>query len=104
MKETSIIKKHLTGLGLQTGKKVNCVVLKEAIQFGQQVSGFKIDLLDGVKVLQTINGTTIGRKRIITFPAKEVSAVRFTVTSAKASPLISEIEIYNIDGSLVEKE
>jgi len=58
----------------------------------------------GVKVLQTINGTTIGRKRIITFPAKEVSAVRFTVTSAKASPLISEIEIYNIDGFLVEKE
>src|SRR4029078_6190942 len=86
------------------GQKVNCVVLKEAIQFGQQVSGFKIDLLDGIKVLQTINGTTIGRKRIITFPAKEVSAVRFTVTSAKASPLISEIEIYNIDGSLVEKE
>ena len=86
------------------GQKVNCVVLKEAIQFGQQVSGFKIDLLDGVKVLQTINGTTIGRKRIITFSAKEVSAVRFTVTSAKASPLISEIEIYNIDGFLVEKE
>ena len=79
------------------------MVLREAIQFGQHISDFKIDLLDGVKVLQTINGTTIGRKRIITFPAKQVSAVRFTITGTKAIPVISEVEVYNINDVLVEK-
>lgn len=86
------------------GRKIDCIVLREAIEQGQHVSGFRIELLDGVKILQTINGTTIGRKRIVTFPAQEVSAVRFSVTGAKAAPLISEIEVYDIDDALVEKE
>jgi alpha-L-fucosidase len=97
-------KKTSYWLRFAKGQDINCIVLREAIEQGQHVSGFTIDLLDGVKVLQTITGTTIGRKRIITFPAKEISAVRFTVTKTKAPPLISEIEVYNISDTLVEKE
>ena len=91
-------------LRFANGQKLNCIVLREATEYGQNISGFKIELLDGVKVLQTINGTTIGRKRIITFPSKEVTAVRFVITATKASPLISEIEVYDISNALVEKE
>jgi len=97
-------KKTSYWLRFAKGQNINCIVLREAIEQGQHVSGFSIELLDGVKVLQTINGTTIGRKRIITFPSKEVSAVRFTVTQTKATPLISEIEVYSIPGTLIEKE
>ncbi|MEP6845177.1 MAG: alpha-L-fucosidase [Panacibacter sp.] len=97
-------KKTSYWLRFANGEKINCIVLREAIEFGQHVSGFKIELLDGIKVLQTINGTTIGRKRIITFPVKQISAIRFLVTDTKAAPLISEIEVYNIDDKLVEKE
>ena len=86
------------------GEKINCIVLREAIEYGQHISSFKIELLNGVNVLQTIDGTTIGRKRIITFPSQKITAVRFYITGTKATPLISEVEVYNIDDDLVEKE
>ena len=96
-------KKTAYSLKFPEAQTLDCVVLHEAIEYGQRVSGFSIELLDGTNVLKKINGTTIGRKRIITFPAQNVSAVRFTVTGAKAAPLISEIELFNIDEKLVEK-
>ena len=89
-------------LRFDKGQRLNCVVLREAIQFGQHTSGFKIELLDGARVLETITGTTIGRKRILTFPSVKASAVRFIITAAKGTPVISEVEVYNIDDSLIE--
>lgn len=97
------IKKTAYWLKYSNSQKVNCIVLQEATAYGQRVSNFKIELIDGVNTLQEINGTTIGRKRIITFPAQDISAIRFTVTGAKAEPLISEIEVYYINETLVEK-
>ena len=48
--------------------------------------------------------TTIGRKRIISFPQQNATSVRLYVTSAKALPSISEIAGYLIDKNLVEKD
>ena len=83
---------------------VNCVVLKEAIKYGQHVSGFTIQLMNGNDVVKSINATTIGHERILTFPAEEVTAIRFNVTSTKATPLISELEVYKIPDELIEKD
>lgn len=38
--------------------------------------------------------TTIGRKRIICFPAVTASKLRFTVVDSKACPLISNVGVY----------
>src|SRR5699024_12702588 len=38
--------------------------------------------------------TTIGYKRILRFPDIKASKVRFSVTDAKAAPVISNIELY----------
>ena len=84
-------------------QKVNCIVLCETIKYGQNVSSFKIELNSGKKVLQQINGTTIGHKRIITFPAQKVSDIKLTITAAKAAPLISEVEAFLIEENLIEK-
>ena len=84
-------------------KSINCVVLKELIEKGQQVKEAKLYLLTGADVVKEITLTTIGHKRIVTFPAVDVSAVRLTITDAKGTPLISEMETYSINENLIEK-
>jgi hypothetical protein len=85
-------------------KKINCIVLQEAIQNGQQVIAGKIELLNGSQPVRDISFTTIGHKRILTFPATEASAFNLVITDAKDTPQISEIGAYLIDEKLVEKE
>jgi alpha-L-fucosidase len=82
---------------------VNCIVLQEPIQLGQRVKSFKIMLKTGYNEVKEISGTTIGKKRIITFAAQTIDKIIITVTDSKDMPLISEIGVYNIDGGLVEK-
>lgn len=97
------IKSTAYWLRFSNGADVNCVVLKEAIAYGQRVAGFKIELIDGSNTVMEIKGTTIGKKRILTFPSQHISAIRITITNAKAAPLISETEVYKIDDVLIEK-
>ncbi|MGZ5222469.1 MAG: hypothetical protein ACXWC7_20440, partial [Chitinophagaceae bacterium] len=84
-------------------KKINCIVLQEAIEMGQQVKEGRLELLNGSQVVKQIDITTIGRKRILTFPAAEISAFNLVIKDAKDVPLISEIAAYLIDERLIEK-
>ena len=84
-------------------KKINCVVLQEDIKSGQQVKAAKLVLLNGSQPLKEIDITTIGRKRIISFPVLDVSAINLVIKDAKDIPMISEIAAYLIDEKLIEK-
>lgn len=84
-------------------KKINCIVLQEAIEFGQRVKEAKLILVNGSQPVKEIDLTTIGRKRILTFPAAEVSAVSLMIRDTKDNPLICEISAYLIDEKLIEK-
>jgi alpha-L-fucosidase len=84
-------------------KKINCIVLQEPIEKGQQVKEARLELLNGSQVVKEINLTTIGRKRILSFPAVDVSAFNLVIKDAKNVPLISEIAAYLIDEKLIEK-
>lgn len=90
-------------VSFKTPQTINCIILQEPIQLGQRVKSFKVMLKTGYKSIKEISGTTIGKKRIITFDAQTVDKIIITVTDAKATPLISEVGVYNIDGGLVEK-
>lgn len=83
-------------------KTINTIELREAIQFGQRVMAFQVVLktTEGEFVLE---GTTIGRKRILTFPSRNVKMIVFRIIAAKSEPVITEIAAYRIDDSLVEK-
>ena len=83
-------------------KKINTIVLQEAIRLGQRVKSAKLELLNGSQVVKEIDVTTIGRKRILTFPVQEVSAISLVVKESKEVPLITEIGVYLIDEKLVE--
>jgi alpha-L-fucosidase len=83
---------------------VNCIVLKEDISNGQNCKAFRLQLFNNKhEVLKEITGTTIGNKRIITFPELNVTSITLVITSQKWKTSISEIEAYLIDEKLIEK-
>jgi alpha-L-fucosidase len=77
---------------------VNCVRVREAIQYGQSVIRFKLVLYDSAKMLFEKEYTTIGRNRLLTFPLqKKVTAVELVFLEAKADVLISEVAAYKLE-------
>jgi len=84
-------------------RAINCVVLSEFIAKGQKIKASTLYLLRGADVTREIPLTTIGHKRIITFPADNISAVRFVIRDSYDNPLISEIQTFLINENLIEK-
>lgn len=86
-----------------TNKKVNCVILNESLQHGQHCSAFKLLLFNSKdELVKEIYGTTIGRKRIITFPAVDINTIELTIENQNGTTAISEIEAYFIEEKLLE--
>jgi len=84
-------------------ENVNCIVLKEPLQNGQKIKQLTISMVNGAEDKGKIQVTTVGQKRIITFPRRLVSAIRITITDARNSPVLNEVETYLIDEKLLEK-
>ena len=91
-------------INFQRETMLNTVALREYLQFGQRVKHFTIKFYNGKdEPVGSIEGTTIGRKRILTFPTVTAKYFTITVDDAKADALISEVEAYRIVDALIEK-
>jgi alpha-L-fucosidase len=91
------------GVELQANQKVNCIVLKEQLNNGQHCVQFKLMLFNKAdQLVKIIDGTTIGRKRILTFPAVEINTIELTILQQDGVTAVSEIEAYLIDENLIE--
>ncbi|MEJ8842364.1 alpha-L-fucosidase [Lacibacter sp. H375] len=101
---TSIQLKQPVTLQLKKKTKINCIVLKEDIRFGQGICKFKLTVVssNGRTVYETV-GTTIGRKRILTFTSVEATSIILSIEETKAVFRVSELEAYLIDETLIEK-
>src|SRR3989337_353341 len=69
---------HLNSVGveLKAPRTINCIVLKEDLSKGQNCKNFSLLLMNKKhELLKEIKGTTIGNKRIITFPSPELSII-----------------------------
>jgi alpha-L-fucosidase len=87
----------------KNAQKINCLVLQENLKEGQNCAKFTVQLFDKKnEVIKEMNGTTIGHKRILTFPETEVKYIKFSVQSQKAATKIAEINWHLIDEKLVE--
>ena len=81
---------------------INRFLAEEEIALGQRVKAFSIEaLVDGqwqqLKDALAENGnglTTIGHRRIICFPTINATKLRFTITEAKAEPIIKKLGVY----------
>ena len=80
---------------LKEAVEINALQLMEAISKGQRVVKFEISGGNDVKKFETLaKGTTIGHKRIITFPTQKLKYFRVKITESKATPMISEVSGY----------
>ncbi|MCL6218676.1 alpha-L-fucosidase [Zunongwangia pacifica] len=75
-------------------KTVNFVLLQENIALGQRVEKFHIAAMVDGNWKQVAEGTTIGYKRILEIPSVKTTAIKIEFEAAKASPVISNLEIY----------
>ena len=83
---------------------LNCIILREDFSNGQHCKSFKLLMMDEKNnEIKEIVGTTIGRKRIITFPTASVSVIKLLTSEKSGTVPISEIEAYLIDEKLIEK-
>jgi alpha-L-fucosidase len=89
---------------LKQEEKINCIVLKEPLEKGQQIKSMKISMVNGFELIKEIQLTTIGHKRIVTFPVQNISGIRIEFEDAKGVPFLSEVETYMIDEKLIEKQ
>ncbi|MFN0175137.1 MAG: alpha-L-fucosidase [Saprospiraceae bacterium] len=81
---------------LRIKKRFNTIVLREHIAEGQRVQSFKIEIKKGKKWREIAQATTIGPRKIITFPTINARRLRVTILKARDLPLLSEVELYKI--------
>ena len=82
---------------------INCIILREAIHLGQTVRKFSVVFYRESKRTGEIKGTSVGRKRILTFPAKNITSFRINLEDARGEDNISGVAAYLIDENLAEK-
>lgn len=81
---------------VRDGATVNTVLLGEDISKGQHVESFVVEgLVDGAWTPLT-EGTTIGYKRILTFPDVNPTALRLVINSCRTEPYLGTFEAYKI--------
>jgi alpha-L-fucosidase len=98
--EDSVIEASLT-LTFDSLTRLNRFLVQEYIPLGQRVKSFSIEYFADGDWEEITRGTTIGYKRILRFDEVETNRLRFTVTDAKACPVISNIEVFYADPLLV---
>ncbi len=83
--------------------KLNCIIMREAIQSGQTIRKFKIVFYYRDKPISQIEGTSVGRKRILTFSPRIITSFKVILEDSRGADNISGIAAYLIDNSLLEK-
>lgn len=99
IREKALSRELKFGTGVPT--EINTVVLQEDISKGQRVESFVIEVVDEKGQLHKITGTTIGRKRIMTFPVIKAKAVKVRVLSSRGKAILKPHKIYRIEDRLV---
>ncbi|MFN0216279.1 MAG: alpha-L-fucosidase [Saprospiraceae bacterium] len=87
---------RLIQFDLRRKKRFNSMVLREYIAEGQRIESFKVEVKKGNIWQEVARSTTIGARKIITFPMVKAKRIRVTLLSAKETPGFTEIELYKI--------
>jgi alpha-L-fucosidase len=84
---------------------INCISLQEELSEGQACSQFTVSLIDkNGKLIKSIDGTTIGTKRLLTFSTVKVQTILVKIKEQKAPVKLAEIGLYLLDEKLIEKK
>ncbi len=81
---------------LKGDTEINCVTISEDIARGQRVERLEVEALSDGKWKRVARATTIGYKRILTFPEVKASAIRLIVESSRGKANIKNVGAYLI--------
>ncbi|MFV8326593.1 alpha-L-fucosidase [Flavobacterium sp. ZS1P14] len=81
-------------MNLNGEKTFNVLLLQENIRIGQRVEKFVLEYWDNKEWKKATEGTTIGFKRLLEFPAITASKVRLRILSARLQPALAEMGLY----------
>jgi alpha-L-fucosidase len=81
-------------ISLAKEETFNVVRVSEAIALGQRVESFEIEAWVDGAWHPVFQGTTIGPRRIVRFPAVTSDRVRFSIGSALGPPVIDELGVF----------
>jgi alpha-L-fucosidase len=85
------------GIRFHKPEKINTVIIREDLEFGQHCLQGSVLLMNARhELLREIPVTTIGRKKMIRFPETTVSIIGFSVKEQIGLSSFSEIEAYHI--------
>ena len=76
----------------------NRFLVQEAVALGQRVKKFSVRIFRNERYETVAEGTTVGYKRILLFPTVKTNRLQFVISASKASPMISNIEIFRAPG------
>jgi len=82
---------------LPTSSTIDCVELQEPIALGQRIESVSVEGWIGLAWQTVARGTTVGYKRLIQFSPQKTDRIRIRIKRSKASPVISQMRLYNID-------
>ncbi|WP_183578367.1 alpha-L-fucosidase [Mucilaginibacter sp. X5P1] len=85
-------------LDLKAPKIFDLLLLQENISIGQRVEKFTLEYWNGKDWAKVTEGTTIGYKRLLRFPAITADKVRLRIESSRLNPAISTVGLYKQAG------
>lgn len=94
--QTSGSKKALT---LKTGKgtQANYYIIQEDITQGERIRAYRVEARLNGKWSAIARGTSVGHKRIESFPAVEADAFRLVIEKSEGNPCITNFSIYHVE-------
>jgi alpha-L-fucosidase len=73
---------------------INIIQLEEVIEYGQRISSFVIYADQNGQWNKVLDGTTVGRTRLLQFPTVNTSKIKISITGSLAAPALSTIAGY----------
>ena len=81
-------------INLRNKETFDVFSIQENISVGQRIEGFVLEYKDGQDWKKITEGTTVGFKRLLRFPAITAENLRLRILSSRLNPTIAEMGIY----------
>jgi alpha-L-fucosidase len=79
---------------LKSSQTFDVLLVQENIRVGQRIEKFVVEYKEGNSWKKLTEGTTIGYKRLLLFPAVQRSAIRIKIESSRLNPTLAEVGLY----------
>ncbi len=74
----------------------NCAALQEAIEVGQRIEAFTLEVWEGSGWREAARATVVGYKRLLRFDSATARRVRLKIRASRLSPTLAEFGLYRL--------